>query len=437
MNEHTLPPCDLIAEQALIGLVLADSTCDFDACARLKPDAMYSEAHRRTWKALMEIVATGSVPDMVQLRARLKRNGDQGVVDEDVLRSFAPHEAGFSFGRAQEYIQIVHEHAKSRALIRALQESLAIGYAGSLDAETFIRDTQGRVEAAAKLDASEFTPRFLDEVIKEELAKIKAANGEDRPIAVSGLDGLDKVLSVCEGQLVVIGARPGMGKSALAEHYATATGDALFCSLEMPSGELGRRAMTHKSGVPFVRSIARPAEYGPRFAQAFDSLRKQNVMIVDKPSITLAELRSFVRHTRHELLAKGRSLKLVVVDYLQLMTAPTGRRESNRSQELGSLTKALKEMAKREKIAVVLLAQLSREAEKAERPTMAHLRESGDIEQDADKVLLLYRKAYYENNGNGKDVEEAEVIVAKNRQGSPGIARVGWRGEVTSFVDLE
>jgi replicative DNA helicase len=436
VNDQTPPPFDLAAERALIGLVLADSRADFDACAKLRPEAMYSEAHRRTWKAILDMLTAERVPDIIQLRAQLKRNGDLPVVDDGVLSSFRQEEANFSFGHATEYIRIVSDLAKSRAMIAALQRALAMGYSGTLDTEEFIRRAQGEVEAASRLEDGEFRPRFVTDVVKSELAKLKAAGGEEVPVAISGLAALDKDVRICEGNLVIIGARPGMGKSALAEHFATATGESLFCSLEMPDGEYARRTMAHASGVPFLRAVARMQEFGSRFGAAFDAVGKKAIQVVDQPSITIADLRAFIRQARRELLNRGKRLKLVVLDYLQLMTALSGKKGETRDQEVGGLTKALKGLAKREKIAVVLLAQLGRDAEKAERPAMSHLRESGNIEQDADKVLLLYRQNYYDKKDLG-DVEPAEIIVAKDRQGKPGVIHVGWRGEVTSFVDLE
>lgn len=431
-----LPPHDLDAEKALLGLVLADPSCDFDTLAKMPPEAMYSEAHSRSWKAFRDIVQTGRVPDMVQLRAQIRKNGDSSVVDENILRSFLPEEAGFSYGQATEYARIITDAAKKRALIAALHKSLAIGMAGELDAEEFIRRTQGEIEAASKLEASEFSPRFVQDVIKEDLAELARSGNVEEPIAVCGVEAIDKTIRVCEGHLVFIGARPGMGKSALAEHYATATGDALFCSLEMPGREYGRRTMAHASGVPFLRAVARMGEFGPRFSAGFDSIRKRNIIVVDQPSITIAELRAHIREARRMLAEKGRKLKLVVVDYLQLMSATSQRKGGTRSEEVGALTKALKDIAKREKIAIIVLAQLNRAAEKDDRPTIAHLRESGDCEQDADKVILLYRQNYYDKKDIG-DVEPAEIIVGKDRQGRPGVVHAGWRGEVTSFVDLE
>lgn len=786
-----LPPHDLDAEKALLGLVLADSSCDFDTLAKMPPEAMYSEAHSRSWKAFRDIVQAGRVPDMVQLRAQIRKNGDSSVVDENILRSFLPEEAGFSYGQATEYARIITDAAKKRALIAALHKSLAIGMAGELDAEEFIRRTQGEIEAASKLEASEFSPRFVQDVIKEDLAELARSGNVEEPIAVCGVEAIDKTIRVCEGHLVFIGARPGMGKaqsvdemimtphgprrmgdlvvgdlvtgasgkptrvtnvfergrldlfrvtfddgtftsccddhlwltrtradrrkgargsvrstrdiratvsrsgggrnhsipycgavefndgeqltvpayllgawlgdgsaatntvrfhnseedvkamfvdclsvndtttlrarctgthgdtltvrrvkktnapshlsialgslgllgtkshtkfipaaylwssvpdrvallrglldtnghvdetgtsveyatasqaladgvvelvrglggsvsmttrgsaytvdgisracrpshrlritfptgnivpvssekhiakwrtgrsrvaerfivsvepagsaicrcisvdaddhlyvtaqgivthnSSLAEHYATATGDALFCSLEMPGREYGRRTMAHASGVPFLRAVARMGEFGPRFSAGFDSIRKRNIIVVDQPSITLAELRAHIREARRMLAEKGRKLKLVVVDYLQLMSSTSQRKGGTRSEEVGALTKALKDIAKREKIAIIVLAQLNRAAEKDDRPTIAHLRESGDCEQDADKVILLYRQNYYDKKDLG-DVEPAEIIVGKDRQGRPGVVHAGWRGEVTSFVDIE
>jgi replicative DNA helicase len=434
------PPHDLKAECALIAASISDHGADLDSLvATVKPEAFYSEAHSRAWKALSDIVAEGKVPDVIQLQARVRRNGDAGVVDAHVFDSFTPGRAEYSFGKTEEYARIVVDLARSRALLRALQESEAIGYAGKLSAEEFIRDTMGKLEAATKLDAAEYKPVFVDEVLKAEIESLRTTGNEDVPTAFSGIAELDAKLRIMPGELVIIAGRPGMGKSSLASQYAMATGNSLFCSLEMPNGQMARRAIAGPVGAPFLRAVREQARYGAAFVGAFDQVRKANVATVDKPGLTLSEVRAFARHTRRELEKRGKgALRAVVIDYLQLMTPETTRRNGTREEEVANITKALKTLAKQEKVAVILLSQLSREAEKTKdgRPNLAHLRESGAIEQDADTVMFVYRQAYYDKTeAKPGETEMAEVIVAKYRNGQPGVVSVGWRGDLTTFVD--
>lgn len=436
------PPHDLKAECALIGVTLADANTDFAGIVALvAPEAFYSEAHARAWKAIVDLVKADMVPDAIQLQAQLRRNGDSGVVDGSVLETFTPTRAEFSFGRAFDYGRIVVDLARCRALLRALQESVAVGYSATMSAEEYIRDTTGRLEAATKLDAGEYEPKFVDVVCKDELARLAKHNGDEPPIAVSGLSALDEKLKILSGELIIIAGRPGLGKSSLASQYALATGNTLFCSLEMPNEQMAKRAFANATQLQFARAIAHQSRFAGQIVGGFKSMQEASVATVDKPAITVSEVRAFARHMKRALAARnGGELRSIVIDYLQLMSPEVRRKGGTREEEVASITKSLKALAKQEKVAIILLSQLSREAEKTKdgRPTLAHLRESGSIEQDADAVLFVYRPGYYDKQeAKPGETEEAEIIIAKFRNGQPGLVRVGWRGDITSFVDAE
>lgn len=229
--------------------------------------------------------------------------------------------------------------------------------------------------------------------------------------------------------------------SALAGQVALATGNTLFVSLEMPNGELGRRSVAARVGMSFIKALQRgPADQdvGAKMNAAFVEIKKSGVQVVDKPSLTLAQVAAYCRHTNRELEKAGLGrLRAVVVDYLQLMTDPDVARRGNREAEIAAISRGLKALAKRMKITVMALSQLSREAEAKEggRPQLKHLRESGAIEQDADKIIFPYRQNYYDKKDLG-DVEPCEIIIAKDRQNGPGMVQVGWRGSATVFEDL-
>jgi replicative DNA helicase len=310
-----------------------------------------------------------------------------------------------------------------------------------MSAEEYIRDTTGRLEAATKLDAGEYEPKFVDVVCKDELARLAKHNGDEPPIAVSGLAALDAKLKILPGELVIIAGRPGMGKSSVASQYALATGNTLFCSLEMPNEQMAKRAFANATQVQFARAIAHQSRFAGQIVGGFKSMQEASVATVDKPAITVSEVRAFARHMKRALAARnGGELRSIVIDYLQLMSPEMKRKGGTRDDEIGSITRALKALAKQEKVAIILLSQLSREAEKTKdgRPTLAHLRESGSIEQDADAVLFVYRPGYYDKQeAKPGEMEDAEIIIAKFRNGQPGLVRVGWRGDITSFVDAE
>lgn len=441
--EGTSPPCDLEAERAAIATAMGYPSADVEQfVATIRPQDFYSEAHSRIWKAIAEIVAEGNMPDVIQVQGRTRRNGDQSVVDANVWADIAATRSQCFFGQGLEYCKTIAAKAKQRSMLKALHYCVALGYAGELETEDFLSVVATRVEEAARLEDGEFTPVWLTDVIKGELAKL--AKGPEAPSMVTGLTKVDARFKPKEGHLVIIAARPGIGKSALAGRIALATGNTLFASLEMPNGELGRRTLADRVGMSFLQAVSRggggDAEVVGRVNTSMTHIRNQGVQVVDRPSITLAQLRAYARHTDRELKKQGKGrLKCVIVDYLQLMRDPESLKNGNREQEIATLARGLKAMAKQMKIALVALSQLNRAAESKDgsaRPTMAHLRESGAIEQDADKIILLYRPNYYEKKEVGP-IEPCEIIIAKDRQDGPGMVVVGFSGATTSFHDLE
>lgn len=230
--------------------------------------------------------------------------------------------------------------------------------------------------------------------------------------------------------------------TSLAVQAAIATGNALVVSLEMPQGQLGRRSMSTGIGMDFVRAVGQgnDAVVVGKVAEAFKAVRAANVMIVDKPSLSVAQVRAFARYTDRELQKRGRGrLRCVVIDYLQLMRDPETRsRNGNREQEISEISQGLKALAKDLGIAVIALSQLNRgvESRSDKRPLMSDLRESGAIEQDADKIVFIYRENYYAKKDLGP-VEPVEIIVSKQRQGAIGTVAVSWEGQTTTFHNAE
>lgn len=226
--------------------------------------------------------------------------------------------------------------------------------------------------------------------------------------------------------------------TSLAVQAAIATGNALVVSLEMPQGQLGRRSMSTGIGMDFVRAVGQGNDtvVVGKVAEAFKAVRAANVMIVDKPSLSVAQVRAFARYTDRELQKRGKGrLRCVVIDYLQLMRDPETRsRNGNREQEVSEISQGLKALAKDLGIAVIALSQLNRgvESRSDKRPLMSDLRESGAIEQDADKIVFIFNENYYAKKDIGP-VVPVEIIVSKQRQGAIGTVTVSWEAQTTTF----
>lgn len=432
------PPYDPDAEEGMLHIAMTFSSLAEEMVAIVRPEDLYEEPHRRLWAAICELVKEGKLPNVLNVKARIRTKKESNLVDASIFEKIS--RCGASESCAMDYCRTVAGKARMYRILTALHQCVAEGYCGTMDAEEFAQAVASRVESVTGLGVGDEAPRWLFDVAKEQVVAIQKNNNKDTPLMVTGLTKLDERLIMREGQLVIVAGRPGMGKSAFAGQAALATGNTLFVSLEMPNGDLGRRSIAARVGMPFTTAFERThtTEMISRLGVAFKDIQRSGVQVVDQPSVTLAQVASYCRHTSRELEKAGfGKLRAVVVDYLQLMTDPEVARKGNREAEIASISRGLKALAKRMKITVMALSQLSREAEAKEggRPQLKHLRESGAIEQDADKIIFPYRQNYYDKKDLG-DVEPCEIIIAKDRQNGPGMVQVGWRGSATVFEDL-
>lgn len=435
------PPHDLELERAVLACALTDPDSGAEELvAIVKPEDFYSEAHRRVWEAVTDLVSEGKMPDFIHVQAWLRARERLGVVNGgQYLTEIASSACTPTL--VAEYAMLVAGKSRQRAMMVALHRSIAEAYAGDLAPSEYLSQTIARVEAAGRLEDSDTKPMWMDDVVKAELASFRK-NTNEVALAKTGLADVDAKLFMRAGDLVILAARPGMGKTSLAVQAAIATGNALVVSLEMPQGQLGRRSMSNGIGMDFVRAVgqANDAVVVGKVAEAFKAVRGANVMIVDKPSLSVAEVRAFARHTARELEKRGKGpLRCVVIDYLQLMRDPETRsRNGNREQEISEISQGLKALAKQLGIVVIALSQLNRavESRSDKRPLMSDLRESGAIEQDADKIVFIYRENYYAKKDLGP-IEPVEIIVSKQRQGAIGMVPVAWEGQTTTFHDAK
>jgi replicative DNA helicase len=412
-----------------------DSRAVFTAIERLHASDFYARRHQQIFEAMCELCETGSPIDTVTVVDRLDRKGLLNGTDDTIyiadLSGSVPSASSVGY-----YIDIVEQKSVLRGLIAAGQ--MIIQDATSSEEE--VADIVNRAgdliyKIAVKRERDSLT--HIKQALLEGYTSIsESMNSKTGIIGIpTGFKQLDKMLSgLQKSQLIVVAGRPGMGKTSfainLAQHAAVelSVPVAIF-SLEMSREQLAMRMMCSEALVDSqkTRVGGLTASDYDRLADAVDVLAKAPIYIDDSPTITVMEMLAKARR-----LKKEKDLGLVVIDYLQLMSGKD--RRENRQQEISSMTRSLKIMAKEVGVPVILLSQLSRASEKrdSKRPLLSDLRESGSIEQDADVVIFLHRESYYNKEADNV----SQIIIAKQRSGPTGEVNVGWRGDQTRFAEL-
>jgi len=438
VTQSRVPPSDLAAERAILGGALLDPAC-LDACGDLRDEDFYSEAHATIYAAIRAVQARGFPVDTLTVRSHMDREktlagagGDEALLALTDTLPNVQHVAA--------YATTVRERAAVRRVIAAAHEIAAAGYSDYGDAATYLATAEATIMAAAEATRSGRARAIMD-VAGELLERLGTPEKRDirRP---SGLEFVDRILrgGARPGRLVVAAGRPGMGKTAFGLQWALATArrtsmPVLFHTCEMPAIELGERAAASTAGVDLAALGAGEIHGSDMNAvvSAVGEIAELPVVIDDTPAVTLAQIRSNANRLKRK---HGGRLGMVIVDYLGLMTLPsTGNKSERHDQQIGAVTRELKRMAKELDTPILLLAQLNRETEregKATRPRMSNLRGSGEIEQDADVIILLHHVTEH-----GEIVEGVrEVIVEKQRGGATGVGRVAWTKEYTRFSSL-
>ncbi len=462
--EGRVPPHDLDAEAAVLSAVMLDPSA-LDKVIDLKPEYFYSEAHRRIFEACIELKQTGSPVDVVQVasylkdRQRLAQVGGMPYLGQ-ILDS-APVVANVA-----AYGRTIHEKYRVRQLILACQRVSAQGYGDYGDPQAFIDGAEQAVYNLARTSSKQSVEKLLD-VMKKAFAKLNEAVARgDRITGVpTGFDRFDKQTSgLHPGDLSILAARPGMGKTSFVLNIATnaakskhnelasdskerwdtpGVGVAVF-SLEMPREQLANRMVCAEARVDV--SKMRTGFLGPqdwnKLTQAASALGSLPIWIDDSPGLSLLDLRSKVRRLQAEYDMvdengkKIRKIGLIIIDYLQLMKGRDGA--ASREQEISEISRGLKALAKELEVPVMALSQLNRaveqRADKSKRPMISDLRESGAIEQDADNIIFIYRDDYY--NADSPEQNVAEIIVAKQRNGPTGTVKVRFDKQWTRFDNL-
>ena len=432
-SDSRVPPQNVEAEESVLGAMMLSSEAIADVVEVLQADDFYRSANGRIYEVLRGLYAKGEPVDIVTGIEALKRAGmleDVGgpLYMRDLVEQ-VPTPAS-----AQHYARIVSQTALLRRLIGAAADIMDMAYAAPADPEGVADDAEQRIyDVARREDADEVA--ILRDLVDQ--AMVDLENIQNRDTAYTGLPSgfrdLDDLTSGLQpGNLIVIAARPGVGKSSLATNIArnVAIGRhpvALF-SLEMSRYEIGMRLLCSEAKVAWDR--IRNKRVGPddwsRVVQAAEVLHDVPLHIVDAGNVNIVDIRAKARRMR-----TGRQgLELIIVDYLQLMTSPLTRRPDNRQQEVAEISRSLKLLAKELHVPVIALSQLNRnpEARADKRPQLSDLRESGAIEQDSDVVMFIHR-----DDADPEKKRQTELIIAKHRNGPTGNIRLDFEPSLTQF----
>ncbi len=439
-----VPPNSYEAEQSILGSMLLDAKSVDEALVRLKPADFYQPHHRDIFAVAAFLVESGIPVDIVTVAERLEQEGKMhvgGLEYLSQLTNVVPSVANLS-----HYIKIVEEKASMRSLIEACIKISDDCFLGENEAEVLIgRAGDAIYQIAMKNTRGDVI--HIKEALQESYQRIgEAMKSKEGMLGLStGFPYMDEMLSGLQGtQLIVLAARPGMGKTSFALNIVEHIGHikkipCLIFSLEMGAEQLATRLLCSEAQVDsnLTRSGRMNAGQITKLADAMKVLSVAPIYIDDTASITVTEMLA-----KAHRMKRTSGLGLIVIDYLQLMQG-SGRVE-NRQQEISAITRSLKIMAKELNIPILLLSQLSRANEKRDKnsrkPMLSDLRESGAIEQDADVVIFLHRDDYYRDEQEEMDEQEkmrATAIIAKQRSGQTGNINLVWHGEYTKYVEVD
>ena len=432
------PPQSLEAEQAVLGAMLIDSRCVHEVVGVLKPEDFFLRQNQELYETIYLMFNFGQAIDPVTVIDQLKQNG---YYDETATPAYLRQlmEITPTAANVRYYADIVRDKAILRSLSKAADDINGDVFRGEGATSDILTNAERRIFSISRGNADEALERIGTVMTKlfKRLTELSQSDSE-YPGYSTGLRELDrKINGLNNSDLIIVAARPGMGKTTLALNMvstvAKKTGKTVaFFSLEMSREQLGTRLLANESFVDANKLITGKLETEDweKIGVAAAALAKTDIRVDDNPAITVAEMNALCRRLDN--------LGLIVVDYLQLMTGAGGSTKGeNRVQIVGDISRSLKIMAKELNVPVICLSQLSRAAEGRtdKRPMLSDLRESGAIEQDADQVILLYRDDYYNPNTEEKNV--CECIVAKNRHGEPGTVKVSWLPQFFTFSDLD
>jgi replicative DNA helicase len=437
-------PSSIQTEVTVLGAMLLDAVAITDATAKLRPEDFALDSHQRVYRVMIDLMALGHAVDLITVMDALQKRRELDAIGGAAYLAFLTE--GIPRNPSIEsYVRIIKDKSLLRQMLGVFNDGMVKASDQTEDATTVLNDIE--VQLAAIADAA-IQRGFsnIPEIVASSFGSIDALYEQGRE--VTGLAThyieFDKMTSGLQNsELIIIAARPSMGKTAwainIAQNCAVRDGKvvAVF-SLEMSKESLLRRMLASEAmvGSRKLQTGFIPREDKGKLIAALDRLMGSKMFVDDTPGITLAEMRAKARRLRQQ---EG-ALDLIVIDYLQLMTGPKqGGKSENRTQEVSAISRGLKALAKELAVPVVALSQLSRGSEQRQgdkKPLLSDLRESGSIEQDADVVAFIHREEYYDREN--EDIKgQAEIIIAKQRNGPTGSVKLAYLADFTRFENLD
>ena len=439
MELGKIPPNDVEAEQAVIGSMLTDRDAVISAIEVLKEEDFYREDNKTIYEAILNLYNRSEPIDIITLKAELTSMGMFDKIGGLEYIVGLPEKVPTT-ANVEKYISIVKEKSELRRLIKAANEIIEQGYDPTENIDDIMNSAEKKIfNIMQDKDQKSYSP--IKDVLIDAFTELEQLYNQKQHITgvPTGFIDLDyKTAGLHNSDLILIAARPAMGKSAFALNIDTnaalkAKVPAVLFSLEMSKEQMVNRILCSEAMVDSnkVRTGKLDDDDWVKLAEAIGPLSEAEIYIDDTPGISVMEIRAKCRKLKLE-----KNIGLVIIDYLQLVQG-SNKRNGSREQEISEISRSLKILAKEIGVPVIALSQLSRAVEQRpdHKPMLSDLRESGAIEQDADLVMFLYRDDYYNPESEKKDI--AEVIIAKHRGGSLGTAELLWLGSYTKFVNLE
>lgn len=431
------PPNDIAAEQSVLGAMLLSKDAIADVVEMMRAGDFYRPSHQTIYETILDLYGRGEPADAVTVAAELTKNGEIGRIGGapylHTLVSMVPTAANAGY-----YGRIVREQAIMRRLVEAGTRIVHMGYSGTGEVDELVDRAQAEVyEVTERRSAEDYLP--LRDIMGTALAEIEAISnrGGEMVGVPTGFAELDKLTNGLHGgQMIIVAARPAIGKSTLGLDICRAASiknglTSVIFSLEMSRNEIVMRLLSAEAQVPLhhMRAGTMSDADWTKLAAKMSAVSEAPLFIDDSPNMTLMEIRAKCRR-----LKQRHDLRLVVVDYMQLMTS--GKRVESRQQEVSEFSRSLKLLAKELEVPVIAISQLNRGPEQRtdKKPMLSDLRESGSLEQDADMVVLLHREDAYEPES--ARAGEADFIIAKHRNGPTGKVTVAFQGHYSRFVDM-